>query len=152
MTSSELREKRRLLGLTQPELAQRIGVSKGTIINYEKGNTAIPDSKKKILEIVFGEEEERKYKMESILELLHPNLRKSAEKMPNPREYVLQFLLDRINPTEVIDFIDRHKEAYFHLEEFKILAKNVIGLDEIDLLKHEISKIKRTLDKISQSQ
>ncbi len=152
MTGKELREKRKTLGFTQPELAQRIGVSKGTIINYEKENTSIPDSKKKLLDIIFGEEAERKYKIQSILELLNPSIGKNAEKMPEPREYVIQLLLDRIHPTEIIDFIQRHKEDYFKLEEFKMLSKNVLGFDEIELLKHEITQIKKTIAKLSESQ
>ena len=48
MNGLEIKEKRIKLGLTQEELANLIGVSKNTVLNYEKGNT-IPESKIKIL-------------------------------------------------------------------------------------------------------
>lgn len=55
MNGIEIKEKRIKLGLTQEELANLIGVSKNTVLNYEKGNT-IPDSKIKILESVLNKE------------------------------------------------------------------------------------------------
>ncbi|MGV3459891.1 MAG: helix-turn-helix domain-containing protein [Flavobacterium sp.] len=48
MESSEIRERREKLGLTQKELADMIGSSRETVINYEKGRP-IPKSKLDIL-------------------------------------------------------------------------------------------------------
>lgn len=48
MSSLEIKEKRKELGLTQNELAKKIGVSVSTIVNYENGKI-IPESKKEIL-------------------------------------------------------------------------------------------------------
>lgn len=48
MNNLEIKKQRKLLSLTQQELADLIGVSKNTIVNYEKG-LKIPDSKIPIL-------------------------------------------------------------------------------------------------------
>ncbi len=149
MTGKELRTKRKLLGLTQPELAQRIGVSKGTIINYEKGNTSIPDSKTQLLQMVFGEEEERKYKLDTVLNLLNENIKKGAEKIPNPRQYVVTLLLDHFHPTEIIDYIQNNKTEFFGLEEFNLMAKNASGYNDVEILKFEVQRIKQRLDDMS---
>ena len=45
MNALEIKEKRKKLGLTQDELAKKLGVSLKTISNYEKGEV-IPESKK----------------------------------------------------------------------------------------------------------
>jgi len=44
MNNLEIKKRRKELGFTQQELADLIGVSKNTIVNYEKG-LKIPDSK-----------------------------------------------------------------------------------------------------------
>ena len=44
----DVKKIRNSLNLTQEELAKRIGVSRNTIVNYEKGGV-IPDSKSEIL-------------------------------------------------------------------------------------------------------
>ncbi len=150
MTGKELKEKRKSVGWTQQELAQRLGVSKGTIINYEKGKT-IPESKTEILASVFGVESIREYKQHNLLNLLNADLRANAKKMPNAPLYVLQLLLEHIHPSEVIDYIDKHRSEYFDLEEFRLLAKNVVGLNEIEILQGEIRKINNRLDKLTNS-
>lgn len=54
MNGLNIKEFREKLGLTQLELAEMIGVSRNTIINYEKGGV-IPEAKRKILHKVLGE-------------------------------------------------------------------------------------------------
>lgn len=54
MNNLEIKQKRKELGLTQQNLADLIGVSKNTIVNYEKG-LKIPDSKLPILNKVLIE-------------------------------------------------------------------------------------------------
>jgi len=54
-----IKEKRKTLGITQEQLAKLIGVSKRTIINYEKGEK-IPDTKSEILHKVLSLEEHNK--------------------------------------------------------------------------------------------
>lgn len=48
MNNLDVKKIRETLGLTQEELGQKIGVSRNTIINYEKGGV-IPESKRTIL-------------------------------------------------------------------------------------------------------
>lgn len=52
MNNVQLRENRLRCGFTQEKLAERLGVSKRTIINYEQGEV-IPSTKDKILKAVF---------------------------------------------------------------------------------------------------
>lgn len=54
MIYKDLKEKRKKANLTQEELAERLGVDRRTIINYEKGNI-IPESKVKLLHFIFNE-------------------------------------------------------------------------------------------------
>ncbi|MBF4484401.1 helix-turn-helix domain-containing protein [Flavobacterium sp. CSZ] len=56
MNGLEIKEYRVKKGLTQEALAQLIGVSKNTILNYEKGKV-IPESKNALLEniLIFSE-------------------------------------------------------------------------------------------------
>lgn len=53
MEGSEIRDKRKSLKLTQGKLADRLGVSKRTIINYENG-AVIPESKVLLLDLVLN--------------------------------------------------------------------------------------------------
>ena len=48
MNALDIKENRKKLGLTQAELAERVGVSLKTISNYENGEV-IPESKKALL-------------------------------------------------------------------------------------------------------
>ncbi len=145
MTGNELRAKRKSSGWTQAELAQKLGVSKGTIINYEKGRT-IPESKTKILAAVFDLKEEREYKVEHLLSLLSPDLRSSAKKVHNPARYVLELVLGHIDPELLVSHIDKNRDIFFQMDEFRLLSKNAVGMDEIEMLKIEIKTIKQKLD------
>jgi transcriptional regulator with XRE-family HTH domain len=42
VTPDELRRKRERLGMTQAELAKRLGVTKSTVLRYENGRITIP--------------------------------------------------------------------------------------------------------------
>ena len=53
MNAEEIKEKRKKLGLTQDDLAKKIGTTKRTIVNYEKGEV-IPISKQEILHQVLN--------------------------------------------------------------------------------------------------
>jgi transcriptional regulator with XRE-family HTH domain len=55
MDGLEIKKKREELGLTQKELADLIGASRETIINYEKGKP-IPKSKSEILDKVLNQD------------------------------------------------------------------------------------------------
>lgn len=52
MNAEILKTKRKELGLTQDELAKRIGVTRKTINNYENGGL-IPESKETLLDLIF---------------------------------------------------------------------------------------------------
>ena len=52
MDAEDVKKLREILGLTQEELAQKIGVTRNTIINYEKGGV-IPDSKIQLIQSLF---------------------------------------------------------------------------------------------------
>ena len=56
MNGIEIRKRRRLLNLTQTELAKLLGVTLGTIFNYENGSK-IPDSKIILLQKILNSKE-----------------------------------------------------------------------------------------------
>lgn len=59
MTATELKNTRKTLGLTQENLAERMGVTVRTIKNYEKGEL-IPESKVILLKNIFEAETKKK--------------------------------------------------------------------------------------------
>lgn len=52
MNGEDVKKLREVLGLTQDELAQKIGVSRNTIINYERGGV-IPESRQQLFASLF---------------------------------------------------------------------------------------------------
>lgn len=146
MIGEELKANRKLKGWTQLELAQRIGVSKNTVINYEKGKT-IPESKNKILESVFYPNTDENYSLVDKLNVLSPDLKRMAEAEDSPSQFILEQVLTKFHPAEVIDYLDSNREVYLTLEEFRLLAKSIVGISEIQSLKEEIKKINQRLDK-----
>jgi transcriptional regulator with XRE-family HTH domain len=59
MDQDTLRRKRERLGLTQEELAKRLGKNRITIIRYESGESAIPKTVEMALKVI--ETEDGKY-------------------------------------------------------------------------------------------
>jgi DNA-binding XRE family transcriptional regulator len=57
MNADEIKEKRKMLKMTQDDLAKELGVDRRTVINYEKGEI-IPESKVKLLDMVFKSKSE----------------------------------------------------------------------------------------------
>lgn len=55
MNDLDFKKKRKLLGLTQEELAEKLHVNRRTIINYEKGGT-IPPAQVQLLDILIAEQ------------------------------------------------------------------------------------------------
>lgn len=145
MTAEELKTKRKLQGWTQSQLAQKIGVSKGTIINYEKGKK-IPESKNKILQEVFIDHGPRNYALNEKLNVLNEELKTYAKTDDNPSNYVLEQILSKFHPVEIVAYLDRNRALFFNLDEFRLFAKNVVGTNEIEQLKEEIQAIKKRLD------
>ena len=64
MNSLDLKLKRKKLGMTQLDLAKRLGVDRMTIINYENGRV-IPESKVKLLNIILNNESKNEIKAKS---------------------------------------------------------------------------------------
>lgn len=54
-----IREQRKRLGMTQEELAKRLGVSTRTVQNWEQGGVVPATSKDVITRVLGGEEEKR---------------------------------------------------------------------------------------------
>jgi transcriptional regulator with XRE-family HTH domain len=52
MTSEELKDLRAELGLTQPELAKRLGVARNTVTRWEMGIRGIPEPVARLLEFL----------------------------------------------------------------------------------------------------
>lgn len=113
ITGEEIKKYRLKLGLTQEELAKKIGVSKNTILNYEKGGT-IPESKIDILNNV----------------LLNHNIVKEPT-----IEYITGFDL-KIKQTEeeielkksMLEFIKESDPRYDHLKKMISLLEEKIEL------------------------
>jgi len=131
MTGEDLKAKRKSQGWTQSQLAQRIGVSKGTVINYEKGKKIPPQV----------------YALNDKLNVLNEELRTYARVDKNPSNYILEEILSKFHPIEIVAYLDRHRELFFNLEEFRLLSKNMAGTSEIEQLREEIQDIKKRLDK-----
>jgi len=145
MNGEELKTKRKSKGWTQSELAQKIGVSKGTVINYEKGKK-IPESKTKILTEVFSSNEVLLFPLSDKLNILSRELREKAEQNEDPSKYILEYILPKFHPAEIVAYQDRNRDVFLQLEEFGMLASNIVGESEIEYLKKEITAIKKRLD------
>ncbi len=98
MDGVEIKQKREELGLTQKELADLIGASRETIINYEKGKP-IPKSKSEILNKVLQPDgiHHKMVKQEQILKATDDFENKNGNKfieLPNGQYYMLMPLAE----------------------------------------------------------
>lgn len=98
MDGLEIKQKREKLGLTQKELADLIGASRETIINYEKGKP-IPKSKDEILSKVLDQDEAHNtiVRSKEIVKLAADFENKNGNKfieLPNGQFYMLMPLAD----------------------------------------------------------
>ena len=71
MNGLEIKKNRKKLGLTQLELAKLIGVSKNTVLNYEKGSV-IPESKIAILDKILNDSDAKSNINSSNATQIHP--------------------------------------------------------------------------------
>jgi len=71
MNGLEIKKNRKKLGLTQLELAKLIGVSKNTVLNYEKGSV-IPESKIAILGKILNDSDAKSNINSSNATQIHP--------------------------------------------------------------------------------
>lgn len=72
---NEIREQRKRLGMTQEELAKRLGVSTRTVQNWEQGGVVPATSKDAVARVLGGVEEKRGWdevlsRLDRIIELL----------------------------------------------------------------------------------
>lgn len=72
---NEIREQRKRLGMTQEELAKRLGVSTRTVQNWEQGGVVPATSKDAVMRVLGGVEEKRGWdevlsRLDRIIELL----------------------------------------------------------------------------------
>jgi transcriptional regulator with XRE-family HTH domain len=141
MTGEELKYKRKQLKLTQDELAKLLGVSKNTVFNWEKGKR-IPESKTFILEQVLNNNKQPaafdiKLSDEERIQLFFNEIES---------EVLLEELLKKFHPLEIINFIHKHREKFMEYEEFAMLMSNVERDREIEDLKEQIKNINARLD------
>lgn len=118
MDATQIREKREQLGLTQKELADLIGASRETIINYEKGR-AIPKSKQDILQKVL----QPKASPDTVQEVANEaDMAKPAEKFENK------------NGNKFIELPNGQYYMLMPLAEFKIQAGFLSSYQDVDYL------------------
>lgn len=117
MNGTEIREKREKLGLTQKELADLIGASRETIINYEKGK-AIPKSKTEILQKVL----EPQPVQEAAMPNSESNLITAADNFENK------------NGNKFIELPNGQYYMLMPLAEFKIQAGFLNCFQDVDFL------------------
>ncbi len=144
MTSEELKYKRKQLGLTQGDLARLLGVSKNTVFNWEKGKR-IPDSKTDILERVLSKNER------TISFDANMSERERIQLLFNEieSEVLLEEMLKKFHPVEIINFIHKNRDKFIHHEEFAMLMGNIERDLEIKSLKEQITKINARIDTLS---
>ena len=82
MESTTLKENRQKLGLSQTQLGKRLGVSRKTVLNYESGITAIPETKAQLLNLIFN--------------INQPKIKKAPRKSAN--EIISDKVIDRMIP------------------------------------------------------
>lgn len=134
MNSIELRKNRRRLNLTQEELGKLIGVSKRTIINYEKGEI-IPETKSAILHSIFEEKTDDVSFLKKQIVSLQEDNKKLIELTSNKIEELQKI----VNHYENLFDIDKRLRT---VEESIELMKMVQKVDsEIDKIKDK--KIKQ---------
>lgn len=138
MNAKKLKELRKVVGLTQDQLAEMIGVTRKTIINYENGGV-IPDSKVTLLEMVLT----KNVKQSDILEFQDRSVSNSNSSVWVPY-YDLDFsggwTSDEISTEQKPSFFITSPEferaefacnLFGHSISNRIAHRSVIGLKEV---------------------
>lgn len=117
MNNLEIVKKRKNLGLTQKELADLIGVSKNTIVNYEKG-LKIPESKLPILNKILNIDPNEKTNIAHEPELKY-------EKLPGYDEKIKAHIKEL---KEKIEALDNYNSSEFdkQIEIIKLLLDIIL--------------------------
>ncbi len=117
MEGLEIKQRREALGLTQKELGDRIGASRETIINYEKGKP-IPKSKSEILNRVLSGDAvaDKKVVGAEEIKFAHPFENKNGNQfieLPNGKFYMLMPLADF---NVQAGFLDNYQDSDFLMD------------------------------------
>lgn len=88
MKATALKKRRLKMGLTQTQLGVRLGVSRKTVLNYESGITAIPDTKAQLLRLIFNIKPRRKAGEAPVIKI----------KKKTPRELLTDDFVERMIP------------------------------------------------------
>lgn len=112
MNAIEIREKRKLLRLTQEELAKKLGVSLKTISNYEKGEV-IPDSKKELLHNILNPSTEH---------ILNEPPENYMDVSPNEIEEIEELILER---RKIIAIAQDEHEIKHQKKVIELLQKQI---------------------------
>lgn len=121
MNALEIKEKRKKLGLTQKELANKLGVSVQTVNGYENGKE-IPATKYQILDIILNKTDINYIKEPNEIYHLNPGTLKKIEEIEekiSEREKIITLSNDP-------EFIDHQKEMIKLLKvQIELLNKSL---------------------------
>jgi len=146
MTGEELRKRRIKLKLNQDEFGALIGISRNTVSNYER-NKKIPASRMPALLSALERLEN---------EIVSENQSKNQEKLQSlvketESGHLLEAVLEKFHPLEVIRYIHNHFDQYLEYEEFFMLARNVVNMDEIAQMRKDIEELNEKFRQIEKS-
>jgi transcriptional regulator with XRE-family HTH domain len=101
MNSLRIKELRKKLGLTQDDLAKKIGVSRKTIVNYENGEV-IPETKRELLDNILNQKEnylveEPRAEYPSFLSRYDNDSVEDLIKKLDAKEQIIKILLEKID-------------------------------------------------------
>jgi excisionase family DNA binding protein len=145
MTGKEFKKKRLALGLTQHEVSELLGVSRNTVYNYEH-DKVIPASRLGFINTVFD-----KLQKEKLLSNESDGI-SSLESIfrETESENLLEAVLQKFHPLEVVHHIHKNLEKYTELDEFIMLAKNVVNQQEIETLRKEIETLRIKFENLNE--
>lgn len=127
MNSLDIKKNRKNLNLTQQELADLLGVSKNTVVNYEKGGK-IPDSKIPLLNKILSNQNN------IVSENNHNIINEPQEEYKSLSGFDKKII-------ETIDEISKRQSELIQMDKNSEDYK--LTLEIIDLLKEKITLIKK---------
>ena len=115
MNALEIKTNRKKNGLTQEALAKLLGVSKRTIINYEKGEV-IPETKNELLHSIFNKEG---------IDILNEPVENYIKSSPNEIEEIEEVIREREKISELDPSQANHQKEIIRLLKIQIdIIKN----------------------------
>jgi transcriptional regulator with XRE-family HTH domain len=110
MNALEIKTNRKKNGLTQEALAKLLGVSKRTIINYEKGEV-IPETKNELLHSIFNKER---------IDILNEPVENYIKASPNEIEEIEEVIREREKISELDPSQANHQKEIIRLLKIQI--------------------------------